>query len=137
VDVVAVRALGALLVLTTGALHLYLWFDYFHRVHVVGALFLANFACGVAVAVVLVLSGSAPGVLAGLGYSAGTLVAFGVSAKWGLFGYHERFWGSWQEAAGVVELAAALLLAALLVVRSRQTGFARLAGYLRLDARRR
>ena len=124
IDVVAIRALATSLVLTAGALHLYLWFDYFHRVHVVGALFLANFACGVAVAVGLVLSGSAPSVLAAVAYSIGTLIAFAVSTKWGLFGYHESFWGSWQEAAGGVELAAALLLALGLVVRSRQTGAA-------------
>jgi hypothetical protein len=34
-----------------------------------------------------------------------------VSTRWGLFGYHERFWGSWQEAAGGIELAAAFLAA--------------------------
>lgn len=108
---VAIRALGTLLVLTAGALHLYLWFDYFHRVHVVGALFLANFACAVAVAVALVFGDAAPSALAGVAYSIGTPAAFAVSAKWGLFGYRESFWGSWQEAAGGVELAAALLLA--------------------------
>jgi len=31
-----------------------------------------------------------------------------------LFGYRETFWGSWQEAAGGVELAAAVLVALLL-----------------------
>jgi len=45
------------------------------------------------------------------GYAAGTLVAFVVSSRWGLFGYRETFWGSWQEAAGGVELAAALVAA--------------------------
>jgi hypothetical protein len=39
---------AALLVAATGAIHLYLWFDYFHRVHVVGELFLANAAVGAA-----------------------------------------------------------------------------------------
>jgi hypothetical protein len=111
--VVAIRALATLLVLTAGALHLYLWFDYFHRVHVVGALFLTNFACGIAVAVALVFSRSTASVLAGFAYSVGTLAAFAVSTKWGLFGYRESFWGSWQEAAGGVELVAALLLAAV------------------------
>ena len=43
-----------------------------------------------------------------------TLAAFVVSTRWGLFGYRERFWGSLQEAAGAVELAAALA-ASLLV----------------------
>jgi hypothetical protein len=38
------------------------------------------------------------------------------STRWGLFGYHETFWGTWQEAAGGIELAAAFL-AALIVAR--------------------
>jgi hypothetical protein len=53
-------------------------------------------------------------VLVAGGYAVGTLAAFAVSTRWGLFGYRETFWASWQEAAGAVELAAALL-AALLV----------------------
>jgi hypothetical protein len=97
---------AALLVAAAGALHLYLWFDYFHRVHVVGGLFLANAAAGTVIAVALVVS-SAPLVLAaGMAFAAGTLAAFAISTHWGLFGYHERFWGSWQEAVGGVEIAA-------------------------------
>jgi hypothetical protein len=51
------------------------------------------------------------------GYAVGTLAGFAVSTRWGLFGYHETFWGSWQEAAGGVELAAALVIAYLLAAR--------------------
>ena len=42
------------------------------------------------------------------------LAGFVISTRWGLFGYRETFWGSWQEAAGGLELAAALLVALLL-----------------------
>lgn len=104
----------ALLVGAAGALHLYLWFDYFHRVHVVGALFLVNAAAGLAIGAALAVSGETLAVLAGAAFSVGTLAAFAVSTKWGLFGYHERFWGSWQEAVGGVELTAALVAAMLL-----------------------
>jgi hypothetical protein len=45
-----VQVAAALLVAATGAIHLYLWFDYFHRVHVVGDLFLANAAVGLVLA---------------------------------------------------------------------------------------
>jgi hypothetical protein len=115
------RVLAAALVGAAGAIHLYLWFDYFHVVRVIGVLFLANAGAGVAIAVALLATDTALVALAGLAYAAGTLVAFAVSARWGLFGYRESFWGSWQEGAGVVELAAVLLLAAELArVRARR-----------------
>jgi hypothetical protein len=107
------RIVAASLVATAAAIHLYLWFDYFHRVHIVGPLFLANAAVGIAIAVALAANGRVLVLLTGAGYAAGTLVAFAVSARWGLFGYRERFWGHWQEAAGAVELAAAVLLLAM------------------------
>jgi hypothetical protein len=104
------RAAGAALVATAGALHLYLWSDYFHRVHVIGALFLANAASGFAIAAALLASRNVLMLLAGVGFAAGTLVAFAISTHFGLFGYRESFWGGWQEAAGGVELAAVLVL---------------------------
>jgi hypothetical protein len=112
--VVAARGAAALLVAAAGAIHLYLWFDYFHRVHVVGALFLANAAVGLTLGTALLARRDVRVLLAAGGYAAGTLVAFVVSTRWGLFGYRETFWGSWQEAAGGVELAATVLAALLL-----------------------
>ena len=106
-----------LLVAAAGAIHLYLYFDYFHRVHVVGALFLVNATVGLTIGALLLARRDVLVLLAAGGYAVGTLVGFAVSTRWGLFGYHESFWGSWQEAAGGVELAAALL-AALLLARS-------------------
>jgi len=101
------RIATALLVAAAGAIHLYLWFDYFHRVHVVGTLFLVNAAIGLVLGAALLVSGRELLVVAALAFAVGTLAAFAASTHWGLFGYHERFWGSWQEAAGGVELAAA------------------------------
>ena len=108
----------ALLVGAAGAIHLYLWFDYFHRVHVVGALFLVNAGAGIAIGAALLARRHALALLAVAGYAAGTLAGFAISTRWGLFGYRETFWGSWQEAAGGAELAAGLL-AALLLARRR------------------
>lgn len=108
----------ALLVAAAGAIHLYLYFDYFHRVHVVGALFLVNAAVGLALGAALLVRRDALLLLAAAGFAVGTLAGFAVSARWGLFGYRETFWGSWQEAAGGVELTAALLAALLLARRS-------------------
>ena len=107
----------ALLVAAAGAIHLYLYFDYFHLVHVVGALFIVNAAVGLATGAVLLVRRDVLILLAAAGYAVGTLVGFAISTRWGLFGYHESFWGSWQEAAGGVELAAAFL-AAILLARS-------------------
>src|SRR5438132_4863491 len=89
----------ALLVAAAGAIHLYLWFDYFHRVHVVGALFLLNAAAGLALGAALLARRNVLVLLLAGGYAVGTLVAFAISTRWGLYGYRETFWGSWQEAA--------------------------------------
>ena len=105
-----------LLVAAAGAIHLYLYFDYFHRVHVVGVLFLVNAAVGLLTGAVLLVSRRPLVLLAAGGYAVGTLAGFVASTRWGLFGYRETFWGSWQEAAGGVELAA-LLLSGLLLAR--------------------
>src|SRR5690348_7887346 len=90
----------ALLVAAAGAIHLYLYFDYFHRVHVVGALFLVNATTGLLCAAAMLLRREPLLLLAAVAYAIGTLVGFVVSTRWSLFGYHETFWGSWQEAAG-------------------------------------
>ena len=109
-----IRVALALLVAAAGAIHLYLYFYYFHRVHVVGGLFLVNAAMGLLIGAVLLVRRDRLVLLAAFGYAVGTLAGFVVSTRWGLFGYHERFWGSWQEAAGGIELAAAFLAALLL-----------------------
>ena len=110
----------ALLVAAAGAIHLYLYFGYFHRVHVVGVLFLVNAATGLVLGAALLARRELPLLLAAAGYAIGTLVAFAVSTRWGLFGYRETFWGSWQEAAGGVELTAAVLALVLLAGRRAQ-----------------
>jgi hypothetical protein len=116
----AARLPLAILVATAGAIHLYLYFDYFHRVHVVGVLFLVNAAAGLVLGAILLVRGERIVLLAAFGYAVGTFAGFVVSTRWGLFGYHETFWGSWQEAAGGVELAAAVLAAFLLAASARR-----------------
>jgi len=111
------RVALALLVAAAGAIHLYLYFDYFHRVHVVGVLFLVNAAAGLVLGAALLVRRDSILLLAADGYAVGTLVAFVASTRWGLFGYHESFWGGWHEAAGGIEVAAAFLAALLLALR--------------------
>lgn len=115
-----VRVALALLVAAAGAVHLYLWFDYFHRVHVVGVLFLVNAAAGVLIGLALLVRGRALAAAAAGAYAIATLAGFVVSTRWGLFGYRERFWGSWQEAAGGLEIAAALAAAIVLAWNDAQ-----------------
>jgi len=81
---------------------------------VVGALFLLNAAVGLALGAALLARLNVLVLLLAGGYAIGTLVAFAITTRWGLYGYRETFWGSWQEAAGGLELAAALLVALLL-----------------------
>jgi len=67
---------GALLVLAAGALHLWLYFDLFHRVHVIGVLFLLNAAAAVMIAVMVVASARPFVTLEGIVYAGATLAAF-------------------------------------------------------------
>jgi hypothetical protein len=117
---VAGRVALALLVAAAGAVHLYLYLDFFHRVHVVGVLFLVNAAAGLLIGAFLLVRRDRLVLLAALGYAVGTLVGFVVSTRWGLFGYHETFWGGWQEVAGAIELTAAFLAVLLLAVFPRR-----------------
>src|SRR5205085_8227750 len=111
----AARVSGALLVLAAGAMHLWLYFDYFHRVHVIGVLFVVNAAVAIVIGVTLLLSPHPLAAAAGIAYAVATLGSFVLSVYRGLFGYVERLNGPWQAAAGGVELAAIAVLLPLLV----------------------
>lgn len=114
----AARWIGAGLVAAAGASHLYLYFNYFHRISIIGPLFLLNAATAGAVAIVAWQRSVT--LVAGLLYAAGTLAAFFVSVEVGLFGFHERLRGPWQERAGAVEALALLLFAVLIVTTARR-----------------
>lgn len=122
---------GGLLVLAAGAMHLWLYFDYFHTVHVVGILFLVNAAAALVIAVALVLTRAGWALAGGIAYSVGTLAAFLVSVYHGLFGYVERLTGTWQLAAGAAEVAALIVLLAAMAGQFPQS-VARRRTYRRL-----
>jgi hypothetical protein len=116
---VALRALrytGALLVGVAAAMHLYLYFDYFHRVATIGPLFLVNAAAGLVIAVAVCARPHPIALASGVLFALGTLAAFFASVAVGLFGYHETLHGGWQESAAVVEVGAAVALAAALAL---------------------
>jgi hypothetical protein len=116
------RLLGAMLVIATGAIHLYLYNDYFSSVPTIGHLFVANFVAGVVIGLLILLHGGRLLPLIGAAFCAGTLGAFLWSVEWGLFGYQERLNGTWQVRAAVVEIAGVIvgLAAAALARRSER-----------------
>jgi hypothetical protein len=114
------RLAGSLLVLAAGAVHLWLYFDFFRGVHVVGTLFVLNAAAAAIIGCMLLVSSHPLAAAAGIAYAAATLGFFLVSVYHGLFGYTESLRGGWQEAAGGLELAAIVVLASVLVVELRE-----------------
>lgn len=121
------RALTALGVLVSGVVHLWLWYDGYRDVAVIGPLFLLNAVAGVVIAgAVLTWRHWIPLLLAA-GFGAATLGAFLLSTTVGLFGLNETFWGVSQLIAAVAEILA--VVAGLLALwRENRTTFAERVG---------
>jgi hypothetical protein len=107
------RALAAASVLVSGAVHLFLYFDFAHKNDKVGPAFLLNAAASGVIAVGLMTwrHWIPPALAVGFGLS--TLAGFVVAATVGLFGVHEhwRGWSVWTAAISeVVAIAAGLLI---------------------------
>ena len=100
------RILTALGVLVSGAAHLWLWYDGFRDISVIGPLFLLNAVAGAVIAVAVLAWRHWVPLLLAVGFGASTLGAFVVSATVGLFGINEVFWGFWQVVAGLAEILA-------------------------------
>lgn len=103
-----IRALAALAVLVSAAVHLWLWLDGVKDQGTVGALFVVNVVAGVAIAALLVAWRDWEPLFLAVGFGAATIVAFVISASVGLFGIHTGWsWYAWL--AFAVELAAIAL----------------------------
>jgi hypothetical protein len=99
------RAIVALSVLVSAAVHLWLWwFADFRSIDWIGPLFLLNAVAGVALAVVVVVWRHWLPVLAAIGFGLATLVAFVLSATVGLLGVNEVWSGGPQLTAGIAEI---------------------------------
>ena len=101
--------------LAAGALHLWLYFDYFHRVHVIGVLFLLNAGTAGVIGITLLLSPHPLAAAAGVAYAGATLTGFFLSVFVGLFGFNESLTGAYQEAAGALEVAAIVVLSPVII----------------------
>lgn len=121
----SVRVIGALAVLVSAAVHLYLWLNGVREQGTVGQLFVVNVVTGAVIAVLLVAWSSwVPGFLAA-GFGAATLGAFVISSTVGLFGIHTTWEGFYVWAAAVSEVVAIACGLALLA-RARPRSAAQL-----------
>lgn len=126
VATVALRVVGAGLLLAMGWIHWYLWaYSQYDTVPVIGPLFLINGIAGALLAiVVLVVPGRMLGITATLSslFTLGTLAALLVSMFWGLFGLQESIQGPLVPTTLVVEPLGVIVLAALAVFATRTAG---------------
>jgi len=111
-----IRIVGAAAVLVSAAVHLYLWFNGFRDLSVIGPAFLLNAVGGAVIAVLLVTWRSWVPALLTAGFGVSTLGAFIVSATVGLFGLHEQ-WVGWPVWTAAVAEVVAIVVGTLLLVR--------------------
>lgn len=110
------RLLAAVAVLVSAVVHLYLWFEGFRDLEVIGPAFLLNAAGGAVIAVLLLTWSHWVPALLTLGFGLSTLGAFVVSTTVGLFGVQEQWigWAVWTAAGSEV---VAIVLGGLLLLR--------------------
>ena len=99
------RAVAALAVLVSAAVHLVLWFDGV-RHQSVGPSFLLNAFGGAVIAVLLVTWRHWLVTLLPIGFGLSTLAAFTIAATVGLFGVHEHWRGGYVWTAAISEVVA-------------------------------
>jgi len=113
----SMRLLTAVAVLVSAAMHLYLWFEGYRDIDVIGPAFLLNaFGGAVIAALLLAWRHWIPPLLA-IGFGASTLGAFIVSATVGLFGVEER-WQGWEVWTAAISEVAAVVLGAVVLMRA-------------------
>jgi len=105
------RMLAAAGVLVSGVVHLWLWFDGYRSISVIGPAFLVNAGAGVVIAGLLIAWHHWAPLLLGIGFGASTLGAFVISATVGLFGVHERWTGGAVLTAAASEVVAVVACA--------------------------
>jgi hypothetical protein len=109
------RYVAAAAVLTSVAIHGWLWLDGMRDVHVIGPAFLVNVVAGVGIAALLVRWRHwAPAALTAC-FGLSTLGAFTLASTVGLFGTHEKWQGFYVFGAASAELVAIVLGLALVL----------------------
>ena len=98
------RALAAVSVLVSAAVHLYLWLDFARDDDVLGPSFLLNAVAGAVIAVLLLVWRHWVPAFLALGFGLSTLLAFVLATTVGLFGVTANWtgWAVWVAAAAEV-----------------------------------
>ena len=102
------RMLAAAGVLVSAAVHLWLWFDGYRDIEVIGPAFMLNAVAGVVIAGLLLAWRHWIPLFLAVGFGASTLGAFVVSATVGLFGVQESWTGGAVLTAAASEVVAIL-----------------------------
>lgn len=113
------RGLTAAGLLMSAVVHFELWAQGVDEVPVIGPLFLLNAVAGLVVALAVLVWKHWLPVLAAIGFSVLTLIAFALAVTVGLFGSNEVAAGVPQAMAGIAELVALVCAVALLAVGTR------------------
>lgn len=107
----------------SGHIHADLYVHGYRGIHVIGPMFLLQAADSFAVALLLLVTGTAVSLLGAAGLAGGALVGLLLSRTVGVFGFVAHGWQPAPQAALtiVAETLALLLLAYLVVLRGRRT----------------
>jgi hypothetical protein len=111
------RLAAATFVLAGGYIHLDLWRDGYRAVEYIGPLFVANAVVSVLLVVALLVRADALVAVAGVVFSAGSLVALVLSRTVGLLGFTERGWSDMAVQATTAEIGAIVAIALVVVAR--------------------
>ena len=104
----------ALSVLVSAAVHLWLWFDGYSDIELIGPLFMLNAVAGLMITVAVLVWRYWVPVLAAAGFGAATLLAFLLSATVGLGPIQLQVLRTWEVVAGVAEIVSVVVGLALL-----------------------
>jgi len=114
------RGFAAAGVLMSADVHLFLYFDGYRDIAVIGPAFLLNGIGGIVIGIALLVWHHWLPLLAAIAFGISTLTAFYISATVGLFGVHETFGGNQVIIAEIAEwIAIAGAVVALLAERRK------------------
>lgn len=108
----SMRLCAAVAVLVSAAMHLYLWFEGYRDVDVIGPAFLLNAFGGAVIALLLLAWRHWIPPLLAAGFGLSTLGAFVLSTTVGLFGLEES-WEGWEVWTAAISEVAAVAFGAL------------------------
>jgi hypothetical protein len=112
----SVRVVASVAVLVSAVMHLYLWFEGYRDVEVIGPAFLLNAFGGAVIAVLLLVWRHWVPALLAVGFGLSTLGAFILSTTVGLFGLEES-WAGWEVWTAAISEVVAIVGGAIVLLR--------------------